>query len=380
MVMECDVVVVGGGPAGLMTAWHAARKGTSVILIDRKKTIGEPVRCGEGTMLHVLKTFGLDEGKWCVNRIEFFKLFPAEAKPVLLNGRKLGGIIMDRVLFEQEIGRRASECGVEIILERTAIRVEDNVVHLKEGDAITAKVIIGADGIESSIGRQAGLIKPLAAKDIGTAVTYKVEGDEWEEHTAEIYMGERIIPGGYAWLFPTYPGKANVGIGFLMSDNIKHRGEAIERLDNWCEERLPNSKRSKRISGCVPTAPPIKTAVSGNVMLVGDAARHSYAAGGGGIHSALFDGYVAGHVAAAAVRNDNLGMLAKYDEAWKAAYLSNLKRSYKMRYRIFDNDKVVYRTARVLRLANPFITRFPSLLWRFWWGKHSKIIEQISML
>ena len=75
-----------------------------------------------------------------------------------------------------------------------------------------------------------------------------------------------------------------------------------------------------------------------------------------------------------------MNRLSKYDDAWKAAYLGNLKRSYKMRYRIFDNDKAVYRSARVLRMANPLITRFPGLLWRFWWGKHSKIINNVSRL
>ncbi len=380
MARDCDIVIVGGGPAGLMTAWHAARKGTSVILIDRKKTIGEPVRCGEGTMLHVLKTFDLAVGKWMINPLRKIRFFPVDSKPIVFDGKKMGGIIIDRVLFEQEIARRARECGAELLLKKTAVRLEKNAICLDSGDTISARIIIGADGVESAIGRKAGLIKPLAPKDIGTAVTYKVEGDEWDQGTAEIYMGERIVPGGYAWLFPTYPGKANVGVGFLMSDKIVKKGEAIERFEDWRTKRIPEAKTIERNCGSVPTAYPMETAVKGNIMLVGDAARHSYAVAGGGIHSALFDGFVAGQVAAAAVNRNDLRLLAGYDEAWRTAYLSNLKRSYKMRYRIFDTDKSVYRCARVLRVINPFIMTFPGLLWRFWWGKHAKIIDRVSRL
>ena len=72
--------------------------------------------------------------------------------------------------------------------------------------------------------------------------------------------------------------------------------------------------------------------------------------------------------------------LARYDEAWKSAYQMNLIRSYRMRRRIFDDDRAVRRTARLVRLASPLIGRFPGLVLRFWWGRQAKVIEQVSRL
>lgn len=48
MVIRCDVLVVGAGPAGSSAARAAAEAGAHTILIDKKKEIGVPVQCGEG--------------------------------------------------------------------------------------------------------------------------------------------------------------------------------------------------------------------------------------------------------------------------------------------------------------------------------------------
>ena len=66
-MVDVDILVVGTGPAGGMAAKYGAQKGAKVLVVDRKTTIGEPVRCAEGTFSSLLSNFDLDNEKWIAN-------------------------------------------------------------------------------------------------------------------------------------------------------------------------------------------------------------------------------------------------------------------------------------------------------------------------
>ncbi|MCD6461135.1 MAG: NAD(P)/FAD-dependent oxidoreductase, partial [Thermoplasmata archaeon] len=282
---EFDMLVVGCGPAGGMTALAASREGARVLVVERKKVIGYPVRCGEGTMRGILAYFGLEEGRWIAGDIEMIHFHPPKGKPALFRGDRLGAVMLDRTLFEQEIARRAEEEGTEVWLERTVVDVSqegDGVsVLLDDGRTVRAAVVVGADGVESSVGRAAGITHPLPIGNIGRAVQYKIKGEGWTPGRAEVYTGGNIVPRGYAWIFPKENGTANVGLGSIGTAERRNMRTLLDEFIGW---RSIEGEVLDASAGAVPTTLPPDSAISGRIALVGDAARHSYSVGGGGIH------------------------------------------------------------------------------------------------
>ncbi len=372
-ILKTDVLVVGGGPGGGMAALASAYKNVSVTLIERKEVIGYPVRCGEGTMGVVLRTFGLEDGKWIAGEIDRIKFYPPRGKPAVVNGKALGAVILDRGLFEQEIIRRCQERGAEVYTGKTVVSIQKDgenryLVGLDTGEVFQAKMVIGGDGVESMVGRKMGITRPLRPHQLGIAVQYRIKDGNWEKNVAEVFIGQEIIPDGYAWIFPKQDGTANVGIGSL--GNCASGNETIKSLlDRFIQKKGIGGKIVEEIAGAVPIALPPQNVVREKVALVGDAARHSYSVGGGGIHSALFDGLVAGTKA----REELLGRskknaLHEYDVIWKKTYLRALQRSARMKKRIYRSDKHTSFYVGMIRRLSPLFSVFPNTLLSLWWG------------
>src|SRR5205085_11311536 len=79
-------------------------------------------------------------------------------------------------------------------------------------EAWRARIVIGADGVEAMVGRWAGLDTRVPARDMESCAQYVIEGIDFDPDAIYLQFGERIAPGGYAWLFPKGPGIANVGL------------------------------------------------------------------------------------------------------------------------------------------------------------------------
>ena len=367
---ETDIVIVGTGPAGGMAAWTAAKEGAGVVLVDRKTIVGEPVRCAEGTFSSLLSLFDLGDGKWIANEYSGAVIKHAGVKDILVTPKKLKGISLDRPLFEQEIIRRAKESGAEILLGKTVKGMEGTTIHLEDGTTISAKVVIGADGVESMISRWSGMMEPLELGDIASAAQYVMEGGEWRRDMAELILGSDAAPHGYLWVFPKSEKRANVGAVTTPVSGKK----AKDLLDAFVSSRFPDARIIKEGGGCVPVAPPPSSAVKGNVMLAGDSARFASAFGAGGIHSALFSGALAGKTAARYV-SGGLKDLSQYDIVWKKALYNNLMRSYRLKEKTYASEKGMKHSLRLFRAGGWLISHIPVDPMGLWWGRLDKYVQ-----
>ncbi|MCK4717542.1 MAG: NAD(P)/FAD-dependent oxidoreductase, partial [Thermoplasmata archaeon] len=364
-----DVVIVGAGPGGLMAAWKAAENGVSVLVLDKKSKIGEPVHCAEGTFLLSLEIFGLHEGPWIANRYEGIVLNITGKRPIRVDAKKIEPVCLDRMALEQEIARRAREAGAEIRTGAMVTGLDDGTLMLHTGESLRPKVIIGADGVESYIGRWAGLIDPLELKDLGSAAQYVMEGGGWDTRFMDTYLGFDIAPGGYAWAFPRSDGQANVGL--IVQPN---KARASELLEKFLSSKYPGARPIRRTGGCVPAGPPLKRTVKDNILLVGDAARQAFPLSGGGIHAALFSGAVAGKAAAASAEANDPTLLGVYEETWRKCYLKALMRNYLLKERTYGSQKGLMRTARMLRAGAAILNLIPFNPLNMWWGKFGKYV------
>ena len=205
-----DVVVVGGGPSGSMAAWEAAKGGASVCMLEKDRDIGYPVRCGEAAGESGLKQFVDIKDSWVAERITGAKLGSPSGKLVDVEFKSETGFILNRRVFDYDLSRYAANAGAEVYTKAYVknISTENGQVngvvldYLGEEKKILAKIVIGADGLTSRVGRWAGLKTQVRMKDMESAVQYSVSNVDIEANKMIMYVGKNYAPGGYLWVFP----------------------------------------------------------------------------------------------------------------------------------------------------------------------------------
>ena len=291
---KVDVLVVGSGPAGSTTARYAAEGGADVMFIERRPEVGVPVRCGEfmpgmseikGMFPNLTdgeSLFDVPDSLRCLD-IKGIKLVDPKGKVTLLD---FDGYTTDRDRFDQYLARQAVEAGARLEMNCLFKGIEGGVAVTSQGE-IEYKVIVGADGPGSRVARSLGLAKN---RNPYPAVTAQVKGD-FEPYTY-MFFGD-VAPGAYSWIIPK-DGRANVGVGFSpkFSD-----GNLSEYFEKFAKNR-GFEEFSKLEGKYVPSEGPIDRTVSGNGMVVGDAAGQVISVNGGGIPLAMIAGRICGTVAA----------------------------------------------------------------------------------
>ena len=343
-----DVIVVGGGPAGSVAAWFAAQGGASVLLLEKNRDIGPPVRCAEGVGHDGLKLIVEPQSFFIQNKITGVNLIaPNESKVHVVTDEY--GYILNRNVFDHYLAEVASKEGAEVRTKSyvSGLLFEDGSVRgvkyqsLGKEFSVKCSIVIGADGVESRIGRWAGIRTQLKMKEIDTCVQYTLVNIDVEPQYCDFYFSHQISPGGYAWVFPKNEGMANVGLG--ISGEYSKDETPKNYLDRFVEDRFPNASILTTTVGGVPTAKTLKEIIKPGLMLVGDAARQANPLSGGGIVSGMIAGKIAGKVAAEAVQKGDYSekFLKKYEKIWYKEEGNYHKMFYRLKeavYKLTDDD------------------------------------------
>jgi len=334
-----DVIVIGAGPAGSVAARFAAEGGASVLLIEKRQEIGDCIRCAEGVGTGDLDKYLDIESRWIAAPIKGATIYVPDGTPIKMRPKdpeSVYGYILERKIFDRALAERAAIAGVEVNTKTaaTGLIIENGRivgVKIKRLDVekeVRTNIVIGADGVESKVGRWAGINTTLKPKDIETGVQYLMTNIDIDKDNVEFFMGNQYAPGGYVWIFPKGPGRANVGIGILGS-KIKDGGRPIDYLNKFVESRFPNGKIIEMNFGGIPVSGGIDKIYDGGLMLVGDAGHLTDPITGGGIKHALWSGEIAGQVAAEAVKTGDFTekFMKKYQTEWEKKCGKIMKRS-----------------------------------------------------
>lgn len=344
-----DVVVVGGGPGGSWAARHAAMGGASVLLLEKDREIGLPVRCAEGTDLGGLKQL-LPEIKdeWVSQVVD-------KAQVVAPDGRFVDGftgdkgLVLHRRLFDPALAAMAAEAGAEIQTKAYVFGLIKNgdqicgvkVRHLGEEKKVGASIVIGADGIESRVGRWGGIDTAVPMHEMESCAQATLTNIDIDPQTAIFWIGSEVAPMGYAWMFPKGEGWANVGLGISGKYSAKKR--AIDYLNDFIDKVYPGAAVLNLVAGGVPSTRQLSDLVRGGLMLVGDAARQTDPLTGGGITNAMFAGEFAGKTAAEAVNEKDFSKksLERYSKRWGKQRAKSVDLAYRIKNVVFkfsDDD------------------------------------------
>lgn len=316
-----DIIIVGAGPAGSIAARFAAEQGVSVLMLEKDRDVGYPVRCGEAISKAGVEEFISSDDKWIAAKISKFSFISPDESEVIVDFGD-AGYVLDRRIFDYELARTAAEAGAHIIT-RAYVNglLFDNgkVCGVKyefqgEQKEVKAKVVIAADGVESRVGRWAGLQTHIDFRDMESAVQITAANIPVNQNTLYFYFGRDVAPNGYFWIFPKGHNKANIGLG--VSGLFGKKKSAQSYLNDFMDKHYPNAPVLTSIAGGVPCSITLDKISAPGIMLVGDAARQVNPLSGGGIASGMIGGKIAGTIAGEAVKTNKFDYILTYDKAW----------------------------------------------------------------
>ncbi len=362
-----DAVVVGAGPAGSVTARFAAKGGARTLLLEKRQDIGSPVRCGEGLSKAHLEECGITiNRRWLANEVEGAHIYGPSMGCLTVSEKHAGnevGMVLERDIFDKTLAFEAAKAGADVRVKATVrdvIKEDGKVVgvkveHFNEMLDIRANVVVAADGFESQVGRWAGIETRLKAGDIMSCLQYRMTGIDCDRRYCDFYLGEKVAPGGYLWVFPKDEDTANVGIG-IMAKKVKNKADTKWFLDDWIRKHpgIAKGKHLDWVAGGVSTSPPLDRTVAPGIMLVGDAARQIDPITGGGIANGCRAGRIAGEVIAEAIQTGDwsLDQLMKYEKGWRAKMENTLWRNWLAKEKLARlNDETLDKLMDVLSEA-----------------------------
>ncbi len=321
MKKEYDVIVVGAGPAGSMAAKFAAEQGVSVLMLEKDRDVGYPVRCGEAISKKGVEEFIEPDEKWITAHITKFSLNAPNGDEAVIEFSD-SGYVLERRIFDYELAKTAADAGAEILTRAYVnglIIENDKVAGVKyefqgEQRELKSKIVIGADGVESRVGRWAGIKTYIDFRDMECCTQITASNIPVDSNTLYFYFGQNYAPGGYFWVFPKGKNIANIGLG--VSGMVGKTRSALSFLNNFMERKYPGSPILTSIAGGVPSTITLSKITSSGIMLAGDAARQVNPLSGGGIASGMIGGSIAGRIAGEAVKMNKLNHIFNYDKEW----------------------------------------------------------------
>lgn len=343
MKEEYDIVIVGAGIGGSITAITASKNDMNVCIIDRniKENIGNKV-CGDLVdssffdYLHIKIGLNHPNGEELNQEIRELKIFAPDKHTLIQFGLKQ--YMLDRHKFGQRLVKKAMDSGATIldglqveepiINENTVIGVVAKDRSTNKKKEIYGKIIIDASGAipvlrDKVILKNSFLERNINKKDM--AIAYRevrtLKKKMSDDKSAKVYLSNKIVPSGYIWVFPDGDNKVNIGLGVKRSiEKPQLKSRLKEYFIN--NSLFNDSHIIKEGGGALPTRRPLNSLVANGFMCVGDAGCQIHPILGGGIGPSMKGGYLAAITAIDAIKKDDVTqeMLWVYNQDYMNEY------------------------------------------------------------
>jgi digeranylgeranylglycerophospholipid reductase len=329
-MMRTEVFVLGLGPAGASAAAEAARRGRSVLAVDRKREAGRPVQCAE----FVPAMIGMDVGNLADSAQQPIRAMTTYVEDDAPDRKEsFPGQMLDRGAFDARLVDEARRAGAQCRLGVSARRIApDGRVDLSDGTLIEPAVIVGGDGPRSLAGRAIGQSNTAMVETRQITVPLLIP------HLATDIFLSAEIPGGYAWLFPK--GRvANLGAGV----DPAHKARLADIVANLHRSLTESGRVGAAVLGMTGGLIPVGGMLTAwgmldgggmldgvLVLLAGDAAGLTNPVTGAGIAPAVHSGRLAGRAASDWIGGDRSAG-AGYQEELESVFEVALERAVRRR-------------------------------------------------
>jgi len=357
MKNKYNIIVVGAGPSGTTTARFAAKTGASVLILEKDREVGIPVRCAEGVGHKGVSSIVDINPNWIAQKIKGVSLYSPSGMEVSLDTNNEVGYVLNRKQFDAGLAELAAKEGAEIktkayvydLLHENGRIAGVKMKHMGEEYQLKADIVIGADGVESRVGRWAGINTKTPMRDMETCAQVTAQNIDIRDDYIHLFFSKKIAPKGYLWVFPKGDGLANVGLG--ISGEVSKNKSPFEYLQEFLNEHFPQAAILTTVAGGVPCAMELDKIVMDGLMLVGDAAHQVNPVSGGGIVNGMVAGKIAGQVAGNAVQMGDTSekRLKEYVKRWHKAEGNKNKLFYKLKEFVYNmTDEDLDETARLI--------------------------------
>lgn len=340
---SCDVLIVGGGPAGLAAAEAAAKLGAHTLVLERQNEIGYPVHTSGGSWISDMRALGIPQHLYHPIQKVYF-VSPHREVPLYYEQPVC--CVMDVRGVYQHLAGRAVAAGASIRVRHTVEQTlsKDGRVqgvtarnHVGERISVTAPVTIDASGVSRHIGVRIGL--GSAFHRYGFGAEYDLYAPDYPQDELYLIMGSQFAPRGYAWAFPRGNGRLRLGVGVLHPDCDDDARIYLDRIMYdlpSLAEKLKNASPIEYHTGLFPSEGPIERFSSDGLLMAGDSGGHGSTLVGEGIRFAIYSGQMAGQVAAEAVKagDSSEKSLSRFDKQWRARFGRDMDISYTVNKRI----------------------------------------------
>ncbi len=324
-----DLIVVGGGPAGSMCAREAAKRGLDVVLIEKESTPGTKM-CGGALSPRIIDALDFDISSIIQHEMHTAIVYSPSGKKIVVVREKSNGLLVKREEFDSFLLEKARESGVEVVDSTKVIEVEQlrrGVRVLSCGDSFKGHILVGADGVNSTVSRKLGnrerwpnerIALCIAANiPLSPAEVRRIFSSPESQGNLAIEMYPWAIEYGYGWCFPKRD-EISIGLGYKLNHGILNLRVAWKNFIRRFEEEKGikleiSTTRARR----VPLAKFDRRTFSRRTMLVGDAAGLASPITGEGIYYAIRSGIIAGEVAYEVVRDKDPMHIHTYEERLK---------------------------------------------------------------
>ena len=313
-----DVVVVGGGPAGAAAARGAAATGARVLLVDQEEERSEAVRCTGLVSPRTQELLGFSQ-KCVLREIRRGRLHAPGGRILDIAAGTTKGLVLDRAALRRELFSLAADAGVDVRCGARALARSEGSVRVEtdgRAEDLAARVVVGADGPTSLVASWFGLARPSQFLRGSQAV---VLGEAWASDGVEVFLGNEVAPGFFAWSVPAEEGRLRVGLA------VAGGVDPEPFLARLLAERFPGEVVA-RGRGLIPIGAPEET-VGDGVLLAGDAAGQAKPTSGGGIYTGSLCASMAGEIAGYAALAERVSRetLSEYDRRWRKAVGEELR-------------------------------------------------------
>lgn len=317
--MNCDVLVVGASPAGIMASISAANAGSDVIMIDRD--LDNPNHAANTIFEGMASRAGLEiDDNYVLKKLNGMRIISPSGYAAAIPAK---GYFLDRRAFDKHYIDIAQDAGV-ILRQCTAKGIRKTFGRRfvsTSTDDIEAKVVVDATGVKPALAAEAGLSTMRHPFDIAWAMEATIQYPGLGEEDFFQYWIGSMAPGWKATFSPAGGDLATLGV-FVRGYGPDVKPFFRRFLSHFKQQKLKNYRDIENIrilsvrTGGDPIAVLPGEIVSDGFMVVGGAAGQS------GLAYSMRAGTICGEVAANAISDGDISnkALARYERLWRSEF------------------------------------------------------------